>query len=540
MTASRGKTYRPWTPEVYQTEVVSPRAKLPEGDLVFFLLDIMPQLDLTRFYAPYEQETRGAPPFDPAEMVCLLLYAYAVGLYSSRKIAQACERNLAFLAIVGADRPDFRTISDFRKLHLETFADTFVSVLGLAAAAGLVRLGHLATDGSKLPGNASRHKAMSYGYLVKEEQRVRDEIRQLLTQAEQHDEADDAVLGSRRGDELPEELKRREDRLSVLVAAKARLQEQAREKATAERQQRADEEAERDRTGKKRRGKAPPPISEVPDAKAQTNFTDPELRIMRQNNKGWDYGANAQVTVDSTCQIIVACDVSVACNDKEQGIPMGQATVANLAAAGIDHPQDASGKRIAIPHSLDNGYYSAKTVAGLEALDFDPYIATGRARHHEPAAVSAAAAVSSIEDPSVPPSAAVVESPVPVQSGTGGGLSGVLSVALVVLGVVLGASAVGSPSSAPADALSAAAAKEAMTRKLRTEEGKALYARRKAIVEPVFGQIKGSRGFRRFGLRGLAKIRGEWRLVCLTHNLLKMWRYGSAAMRTKKVAIGDN
>ena len=139
MSEPGGKTYRPWEPQHYRQEVHSPEDKLPEGDLVFFLLDSVPQLDLRRFYAPYERETRGAPPFDPAMMVCLLLYAYCVGVFSSRKIALACERNLAFLAIVGSARPDFRTISDFRKLHLESFKEVFVQVVRLAAAAGLVQ-----------------------------------------------------------------------------------------------------------------------------------------------------------------------------------------------------------------------------------------------------------------------------------------------------------------------------------------------------------------------------------------------------------------
>src|SRR2546427_6813446 len=165
MSESSRKTYRPWEPQRYRQEAHSPETKLPEGDVVFFLLDTVSKLDLSRFYALYEDETRGAPPFDPAMLVCLLLYAYCVGVFSSRKIAQACERNLAFMAIVGQERPDFRTISDFRKLELDAFTDTFVDTLRLAKAAGLIRLGHLATDGSKLPGNASRHKAMSHGYL---------------------------------------------------------------------------------------------------------------------------------------------------------------------------------------------------------------------------------------------------------------------------------------------------------------------------------------------------------------------------------------
>jgi len=167
------KTYRPWEPQRYRQEAQSPEAKLPEGDLVFFLLDTVAKLDMGRFYAPYEDETRGAPPFDPAMMVCLLLYAYCVGVFSSRKIAQACERNLAFIAIVGQERPDFRTISDCRKLHLAAFKDVFVQVLRIAGEAGLVQLGNLATDGTKIQGNASRHKAMSYGYMHKEVDRLR-------------------------------------------------------------------------------------------------------------------------------------------------------------------------------------------------------------------------------------------------------------------------------------------------------------------------------------------------------------------------------
>jgi transposase len=156
-----GKRYRPWDPERYRHEAQSPAGKLPEGDWVFFLLDTVPRLDLRRVYAPYEEDSRGAPPFDPAMMVCLLLYAYCIGVFSSRQIALACERNLAFMAIVGQERPDFRTISDFRTQPLEAFKDVFVQVVRLAAAAGLVQLGNVATDGTKIQGNASRHKAMS-------------------------------------------------------------------------------------------------------------------------------------------------------------------------------------------------------------------------------------------------------------------------------------------------------------------------------------------------------------------------------------------
>jgi transposase len=470
MVIPRRKKYRPWNPEAYAHQTFSPADRLSEGDLVFFLLDTVPQFNLDTLYASYEVETRGQPPFDPALLVCLLLYSYCVGIYSSRKIAQACERNLAFLAIVGEDRPDFRTISDFRKGHLPHLAALFVQVLQLAAEAGLVRLGNLAFDGSKFTGQASRHKAMSYGYLIKEEARLKAEIQALLEQANQTDAAEDAVHGSRRGDEVPEELKRRQDRLTVLAAAKQRLEEQARAAAAAERQRRLEEEAERQRAGTKRRGKEPKPPSAVPPDKAQCSFTDPDLKMMPQSNKGWDYATNAQVSVDGAFQIIVACFVTDAVNDKEQGIPLAEATMANLGQAEVELPKEATGEAKKIPATLDSGYYSAKAVQGLEKAGFDPYIATGRQKHHQGPAVTT-------------PTPAVPEQ---------------------------------------------ATAQATMQAKVRTPQGQQLYAQRKTIVEPVYGQIKGARGFRRFSLRGLLKISGEWCLVCLTHNLLKLWRYGCA------------
>src|SRR6266704_1297926 len=383
-----GKTYRPWEPQRYRQEAHSPAAKLPEGDLAFFLIDTASRLNLRRFYAPYEDETRGAPPFDPAMMVCLLLYAYCVGVFSSRKIALACERNLAFMAIVGQDRPGFRTISDFRKLHLEAFIDVFVQVVRLAGEAGLVKLGNVSTDGTKIQGHASRHKAMSYGYMQKAVERLREDIATLVTQAYQQDEAEEAALGSRRGDELPAELARRADRLATIEAAMQRLEAQAKVEAEAERQRRAEVETERQRTGKPRRGKAPQPVADSPDDKAQMSFTDPELHIMRTNNKGWDYCGNAQASVDGTCQIILACDVTDASNDKQQAAPLAQATQANLTQAGIERPTDESGKAPAIPATLDNGYYSEAAAQALEDLGFDPYRATGRQKHHTPEAVA--------------------------------------------------------------------------------------------------------------------------------------------------------
>jgi transposase len=469
MAAEQGKKYRPWDPAAFATHPYTAADRLPEDDLVFFLLDVLPHLDLSRFYASYEVEMRGAPPYDPGMMAILLFYAYSVGVFSSRKIALACERNLAFLAIVGPRRPDFRTISDFRKEHLGVLPDFFNQVLKLAHEAGLVQLGLWATDGSKLPGNASRHQAMSYGYMKKEEERLKAEIADLLHQAHETDTAEDAALGARRGDELPQELRFREERLAKILQAKARLEEQAQAAAAAERQRRVEAEAEGQRAGKKRPGPEPQPVREVPDDKAQTSFTDPDLKIMPQSNKSFEYSGNAQVVVDDASQIIMAWDVVLETNDKQQAVPMAQQALANLEAAGIARPVDAQGQVQKILSVQDSGYFSAQAVEGLEALGLDPYLATERQKHHAPAGAPA------------------VE---PVPAG--------------------------------------ATPQERMRAKLRTTLGRAVYGLRKGVVEPVFGQIKGARGFRRFSLRGLEKIKGEWCLVCLTHNLLKIWRYRSA------------
>jgi len=467
MSEPQRKTYRPWDPQRYRQEAQSPDAKLPEGDVVFCLLDLVPKLDLHRFYAPYEDETRGAPPFDPAMMVCLLLYAYCMGVFSSRKIAQACERNLAFVAIVGAERPDFRTISDFRKRHLEAFCEVCAQVLRVAGEAGLVQLGNVATDGTKMQGNASRHKAMSYGYMRKEADRLREDIEALVTQAHQQDAEDEAALGSQRGDARPAALARRADRLATIEAARRRLEARAKADADAERQRRAEGEADRQRTGNKRRGRAPKEVDETPEDKAQLSFTAPELGIMQTNNKGWDDCGNAQASVDGAFQIIVACEVTAEANDKQPAAPMAQLPMAQLEQAGIEIPQDPTGTAQQIPATYDSGYYSEAAAAAVEQVGFDPSMATGRQRHHGP-------------------ETEVAETPT--------------------------------------------TAKERMAATVRTPEGRAVYARRKVIVEPVFGQIKAARGFRRFLLRGLQNIRGEWRLVCLTHNLLKIWRHAWAPM----------
>ena len=461
----RRKNYREWDPERSIQEPVSPRDALPEDDLVFFLLDLIAQLDLSPFHQHYAREMRGQPPFDVTMMVVLLVYAYCVGVCSSRKIAAACERNLAFRAMVGNDPPDFRTISDFRKIHLAAFRPLFVEVLRLAGELGMVKLGNVSTDGTKMGANASRHKAMSYGYMNKEIKRLEAEVDRLLKQAEELDAEQDAALGSRRGDELPDELKRREDRLAKIREAKTRLEAEARAKAADEQSRRDEEQAKRAAEGRQHRGKEPAPIDPTPDDKAQTNFTDSEAKIMKQSNKGFDYSYNAQAVVDSTAQIIVAAEVTIAANDKEQAVPMARAALDNLEVAKIERPTGADGKPPAIPNTADAGYFSEKAVNELEHMGIDPHIATGRQKHHQ------------------------------TQE-----------------------SAVNTPPSAEATV------KEKMREKLRLPAGQALYAARKHIVEPVFGMIKSARGIRKFLLRGLEKVSAEWQLICLTHNLLKIWR----------------
>jgi transposase len=471
----RRKHYRAWDAQKCGQERVSPREALPEDDLAFFLLDLIPQMDLSAFHQYYAGELRGQPPFDVTMMVTLVVYAYCVGVRSSRKIAAACERNLAFRAIVGRTAPDFRTISDFRKIHLAALENLFVEVLRVAGELGMVKLGNLSTDGTKMGANASRHKAMSYGYMNKEIARLQGEIRELLQQAEQMDAAEDATLGSRRGDELPDELKRRSERLAKIEEAKARLEAEAAGQAAEEQRRRDADQAQREAEGRKRRGKEPAPVDPTPAAKAQTNFTDPEAKIMKQSNKGFDYSFNAQAVVDGEAQIIVAARVTTQANDKQQALPMAQAALANLDAAGIEKPQDANGALQPIPNTADSGYFSETAVAGLEKMGLDPHIATGRQKHHETSPPAEAATPTAEASAATPPAEASV--------------------------------------------------KEKMQHKLRSAAGKALYAARKHIIEPVFGQIKGVRGIRKFLLRGLEKVSAEWNLICLTHNLLKIWRH---------------
>jgi len=445
------KTYRPWNPDQNWLLPPSPRDWLPEGDLVYFMVDVVKTLDLSAIIRKYEREDRGFPPFHPRMMVTLLLYSYCLGAYSSRRIQKLCERDAAYRVIVGDDAPNFRTISDFRKLHLAELQGLFVQVLKLCAEAGLVKVGLVSLDGTKVKANASRHKAMSYEYMQKEEERLRKEIAELLSKAQSTDEAEDALHGpGARGDELPEELARRETRLAKIQEAKKALEEQALAAAQAEEERRRAEDAARRQAGESPRPRKP--VDPTPEAKAQRNFTDPESKIMKVSNKGFDQCGNAQAVANEK-QIILAADVTPAANDKQQV----EQTQENLQAAGVAETIGAL--------DADSGYYSEDNVSFLEGEEIDPYVATERLKHNEK-----------------------------VSSAPKGRI--------------------------PKDLTT----QQRMARKLRTKKGRETYARRKGMIEPIFGQIKHVRAFRQFLLRGLEKIRAEWRLVCLTHNLLKLFR----------------
>jgi transposase len=455
------KTYRSWDPDQDWLLPPSPREWLPEGDFVYFMLDVVKTLDLSEITRRYEKEDRGFPPYHPRLMVTLLLYSYCMGVYSSRRIQKLCERDAAYRVIVGSDVPNFRTVSDFRKDHLPALQGLFVQVLKLCREAGMLTVGLVSLDGTKVKANASRHKAMSYEYMQKEEERLQKEIAELLSKAESTDAAEDDLHGREaRGDELPAELARRESRLAKIQEAKKALEEQALAAAQVEEARRQAEDDARRAAGETPRPRAP--IDPTPAPKAQRNFTDPESKIMKVSNKGFDQCGNAQIVCNEE-QIIVAADVTDQANDKRQVRPMVAQAQENLTEAGVEETIGAL--------DADTGYYSEENVAHLESENIDPYIATERLKHHEKALCNP-------------------DSPVPEDCTP----------------------------------------KERMARKLRTQQGRETYAKRKGMIEPIFGQIKQVRGFRQFLLRGLEKMRGEWRLICLTHNLKKLFQKGFQAI----------
>jgi transposase len=437
--------FRPYSPDQAYLLPQSPSDWLPEGHLALFLQETVGTLDLSPILEHYSGG-RGPQGYHPRMLLTVLVYGYCTGVFSSRKIAAHCETDVACRVLAAGQFPDFRTLSDFRKVHLPAFEHLFLEVLRLCREAGLVKLGHLSLDGSKYQANASKHKAMSFRRIQEEEPRLQGEIQELLRRAAEVDAAEDAEHGpDRRGDELPEELRRREGRLAKIQEAKRRLEERARARA------RGHAEGQGKDSGQVAAAEA----VAVPRPKEQSNFTDPDSRIMKTKN-GWVQGYNGQIVVNES-GVILAQEVSAHHADSSRLVPMLDQVEANLRAMGI--PAELRKPQV---FTADAGYCSEANVAELELRQIDAYIATGREKHH------------------------------------GGGVD---------------------PQGRPRTPFRAA-----MRAKLQTEYGKAIYARRKCMTEPVHGLTKQARGFRQFLLRGTAKVSAEFTLVNTAHNLLKLWR----------------
>lgn len=426
------KVYRPYFPEQDYLLPPSLREWLPENHLAYFISDMVDELDLSAIESYYEREERGYPPYHPRMMTKVLVYGYCVGVFASRRLEKKLVEDVAFRILAAGNEPDFRTIAEFRRIHLKALEGLFEQVLKLALKLGAMKLGRVAIDGSKVKANASKHKAMSYQRMQEEAKRLKEEAWRLLDEAEQADKEEDKRYGrSRRGDELPAELERREQRLKRIAEAKRELEERART------------EAEEKKDPKAKQTK--------PEAKDQHNFTDPESRIMKGPD-GFVQAYNAQIAVEPALQLIVGQAVTQQTNDKKQLLPM------------IEKVKQQSGQKVA-EVLADSGYCSEENLRKSAKKNVDLYVATGKQKHNQP--------ISKSPRGPIPKSATLVDR---------------------------------------------------MKRKLTTQAGRAVYALRKTIVEPVFGQIKQARGFRQFLLRGHEKVQGEWALVCTTHNLLKLYR----------------
>lgn len=427
------KTFREW--DLGQRWLFPPSVMelVPEGHLAHFVRDtVREHLDLDAILSTYEEE-RGFPPYHPTMMTALLLYAYAQGVYSSRRIARACEERVDFMAVTGMQKPDFRTVSDFRKRHLAALGDLFGQVLRLCQKAGMVKLGHVALDSTKIKANASKHKAMSYERMQSSERALAEEVRGWLKRADDQDRDEDRRLGrEKRGDELPDWVKNKQERLARIRAAKRALEQEAAAAAP-----------------KEPRSKDPPsdpPSRGKPDAKKQRNFTDPDSRIMKTRD-GFEQAYNGQAAVDAGSQVIVAAKLTNLQNDVHE-------------VHDLLHQIRANTGRQAKEISADSGYCSEENLRELSWRRINAYVATGRQKHGE--------------------------------------------------------------TSATKDAAWRSPWTRRMATKLKRGAHRSRYRLRKITAEPVFGQIKEAGGFRRFLLRGLAKVREEWRLICAVHNLRKL------------------
>jgi len=461
--------FRPYDPDQFFLMPPSLRDWLPEDDLVYFIQEVVGGLDLSPILRTYDGSQGGQPAYNPYMMTSLILYAYCKGIPSSRKIEQATYHSVPFRVLTANQHPDHDTIAEFRKRHLKALAGLFVEVLEIARRAGLAKLGHVALDGTKVKANASKHKAMSYGRMEEKAKELEAEVERLLREAEAADAAEDARYGKgERDEELPKELKLKAARLAKIKEAMKALEEEARAKAKAEAEAKAAEELERIRQ-QEAAGKDSEEKGLGPKLEPPNDKPDPKAQrnFTDPDSRIMKDGATKSFEQSYNCQAAV---------DEESQI---------IVAADVT--QEANDKRQVKPMveqikentgetpdrlSADNGYLSEENVEYLGSEEIDAYLATGRQKHG-----------------TVPPTAPRGRIP------------------------------------------NDATVKERMARKLQTVKGRATYSKRKEIVEPVFGQIKDARGFRRFLLRGLEKVRAEWRLICLTHNLLKVFRSGFSPVR---------
>lgn len=449
-----GKTFRPY--DMNQQLLLPPdlREWLPADHLALYVSDVVETLDLSGIVKVYEEgDGRGRPPYHPALMVKLLIYGYCTGRMSSRKIEQATYDEVAFRALSCNQQPDHDSIAGFRQRHLRELGRLFMQVLQLCERAGLVKLGHVAIDGTKIKANASKYQSLSYARMKDEEEELAAEVARLLGEAQRIDEEEDKLYGKgKRGDELPEELRDRETRLAKIRALKAELEEEA--KAAAEQERGEKEKPEAGVKRVRRNGRRKWEVSEqgeiMPLAKRKRNFTDTESRMMKDHaTNTYVQGYNAQIGVDAHAQIIVAASVVQAGNDQQQLVPVLTKVNENVG-------------RLPEKVSADAGYFSTAAVTHEAFSGIDLY---------------------------VPPN-----EPEPIDCES------------------------------EEAHLQAVRVQDRMWEKLKSKEGRAVFSRRKVIVEPVFAYLKHTRGIRQFLLRGLAQVEAEWLLVCLTHNLLKLFK----------------
>ena len=361
------KEFRPWKIDEAQLLPPSVQDYVPPDHLSRLIVTLVrEELDLSAIAGSY-RSVLGQPPFDPRMMTALLLHGYASSVYSSRRIAKAAVERADFMMIVAGDPPDFRTVAEFRKRHLKALAGLFVQVLKLAEKAGLVKLGHVALDGTKIKANASKHKAMSYDRMRRREAELMAEVDRWLNAAEAADADEDRQYGAQHGDEMPAWVADKEKRLERIRAAKAALEAEAKAAAEEETRRQAAAEAKRLAEGRKKNGRTPAPPEPQPDGKAQRNFTDADSRILLTKD-GYIQGYNAQAAVDAAAQIIVAHDLTPNMSDQDQLVTLIDAIKNNLGR----QPKEAS---------ADAGYCSEANLAALATRRISAYLATGRAKH---------------------------------------------------------------------------------------------------------------------------------------------------------------